>query len=200
MPPDNRSRVEENRGTDRIPARAHRLVQIAKRSIRARVVEPIRQPVHEQPSGAWRTGSRGPHFPVAFRLRVTVVERHAEDLTDGRVPGGLHVVDRLRDDVEGKEFVRVGVVEEAVGGAPFVGEDGVAARGVDGEVFPLREVRGCGRGEFGGVGGLVDDGGDGGHGLDSDDTFDGEIGLIGKLTGEIVCGDVLVVCSGVLWE
>ena len=78
---------------------------------------------------------------------MPVVEGDAEDLGDGGVPGALHVVDALRDEVEVEEFVRVGVVEEAVGGAPFVGEESVGFGGVDGKIFPLGEVGRCGLGE-----------------------------------------------------
>jgi len=85
----------------------------------------------------------------------------------------LHVIDAPRDDAEVEEFVRVDVVEEAVAGAPFVGEEGVLAGGVDGVVFPLGDViGGCG-GEVLGVGGGTNHVGDTGHGLDTDYAFDG---------------------------
>ena len=114
------------------------------------------------------------------------VERDAEDLGDGRVPGALHVVDALGHDVQGEELVRVDVVQQAVRGAPFVGEQRVAAGRVDGVVFPLSDVGGGGGGEVLRVGGGAGDGGDGGHGLEADDAFDGEVGLVDELAGEVV--------------
>ena len=57
---------------------------------------------------------------------MAVIERNAKDLRDGGVPGALHVVDTLRDKVEVEKFIGVGVVEEAVGRAPFVSEEGVS--------------------------------------------------------------------------
>lgn len=86
------------------------------------MIEPIRQGIDEQPACRRRARRRRPHLPIGLRIRVARIERDAEDLRDGRVPGGLHVVDALGDDVEGQELVRVDVVEEAVGGAPLVGE------------------------------------------------------------------------------
>ena len=87
-----------------------------------------------------------------------------------------------------EEFVGIGIVKETVRGAPLVGEEGVVAGGVDGEGGPLGEVGGCGGGEGGGVGGLGGDGCDEGHGANADDAFDGEVGLVDELAGEVVCG------------
>jgi hypothetical protein len=52
---------------------------------------------------------------------MAIIERDTEELGDGGVPGGLHGVKGLRDEVEAEQDVRVGVVEEAVGGTPLVG-------------------------------------------------------------------------------
>lgn len=76
---------------------------------------------------------------------MPAIEWHAEDLADGRVKAALHFVKTGRDDGEIEEEGRVDVVEEAVGGTPAVGEEGVGPRGVDGQRFPLL-VEGRGRG------------------------------------------------------
>lgn len=57
---------------------------------------------------------------------------------------------------------------------------------VDGKVLPLGEVRRGGLGVVHRVGGVVGDCSDEGHGLDTDDTFDGKVRLVYQLTSEII--------------
>ena len=201
MPTHHRPGVEEDRARrNGIGAVVDRLVEVREGTVRDRVVKPVRQGIHEQPPRRRRAGRSRPHLPVGLGVRVSRVERDAEDLRDGRVPGRLHVVDALGNDVETEELVRVDVVEQAVGGAPLVGEQRVSAGRVDGEVLPLLDVVGRGGGEVLGVGGGAGDGGNRGHGLDADDAFDGEVRLVDELAGEVVYVLVLVLghVSGVV--
>lgn len=75
---------------------------------------------------------------------MPAIQRHTKDLADGWVKAALHFVEPGGDDGEAEEEGRVDVVEEAVGGTPAVGEEGVCARGVDGQRFPSG-VEGGGR-------------------------------------------------------
>lgn len=117
---------------------------------------------------------------------MAVVEREAEDLTDGRVEGGLHVVDLLPDDAEVQQLVGVRVVQLAPGATPLVREDRVRSRRVDGEFFPSLVVGSGNCAEIGRVGAISSDLGDFSHGLETDDTFDGEVGLVLKGSQEVI--------------
>lgn len=102
MASDDRPGVEEDGPRrDGIGAVVDGLIKIRERPVGDGVVEPIRQGVDEHSPGWRTTRRRRPHLPVGFRIRVSRVKRDAEDLRDGRVPGRLHVVDALWDDVEG---------------------------------------------------------------------------------------------------
>lgn len=69
----------------------------------------------------------------------------------------------------------------------LVREEGVCVGWVDAEAPPGDEV-GVRDGEaVGGVGGVGERGCDGRDGVQSDDAFDGEVGLIVQLAGEVVC-------------
>lgn len=190
MPANDRAGVKVDGGRgDGIGAGIDGFVEVRERTIGVGGVEPGGEGVDEEATGGRVAGGGGPHLPVGLGVRVAGVERDAEELGDGRVPGGLHVEDARRHDVELEEAVRVDVVQEPVRGPPLVGEQRVSARRVDGEVLPLPDVVGRRAGEVLRVGGGADDAGDLRHGLDADDAFDGEVGLVDELAGEIVCED-----------
>lgn len=130
--------------------------QIRERHVRRRIVQPVRERIDKQPPCARRASRRGPHLPVALGVGVPAVQRDPELLADLWVPAALHVVQGLVDDAEVEEFVEVGVVEQAPGGAELVGEHGVAHARVDGVECPLLVVVGCRGGVFCGAGGVAD--------------------------------------------
>ena len=111
------------------------VVEVCEGPAGLRVVEPVGDGVDEEAARSGAAGGCGPHLPVGLGVAVAAVEGDAEDLAVLRVPGGLHGVDVLRDDAEVEEEVWVDVVQETPGGAVFVGEEGVASGGVDGEVL-----------------------------------------------------------------
>ncbi len=92
------------------------VIQIGKRAVGGRGVDPVRQQVDEHGLRGRGCDGRAPHLPVGFGVDVAGVERDAVGVGDGGVEGGLHVVDGLRDEVETEESVGVEVVEESCGG------------------------------------------------------------------------------------
>lgn len=201
MPPGDRPRDEKHRvRTNRIPALTDRLEQVGEGPVRARDIQPVRQAVDEQPSRLGRARRGRPQALVALGVAVPVVERDAEQLADGRVEGALQRVQRVRDDGQVEQQGRVDVVEQGVGGAPLVGEQGVRARRVEGEGFPLRVVGGRGGGVGGRRRGVGAQEGDFRHGGDADDAFDGEVGLVDELAGEVVGRELLAGREGEVEE
>lgn len=102
------------------------------------------------------------------------------------------LVDPLGHDVRVHEPVVVQIIQEAVGGAVVVREHRVGgiSRGVGAESFPLSDVvRGYG-GEVLRVAGLAYQGGDARHGGYADDAFEGEVGLVFEVAGEVVGGEL----------
>jgi hypothetical protein len=76
------------------------IVQVRQRPIRRGVVNPGREVFDKHIAGARARDRSYEQFPVALRVPVPCVERHAVGLGYRWVEGGLHVVDGLRDEVE----------------------------------------------------------------------------------------------------
>lgn len=110
----------------------------------------------------------------------------------------MHFVEGIGDDGEVEEEGGVYIVEEGVGRAPLVGEEGVSPGGVYGVGLPLGVEGGGGRGVVLCGGGIVDDAGDFGHRGYAYNAFDGEVSLVDELAGEVVGGELFSRCEGEL--
>lgn len=97
-----------------IAARIDGLVKVGEGAVCVSEVKPVGDCIDEQPSGIWRACSSGPHLPVAFGVRMSVIEWYSKDLRDCGIPIRLHGIDAFRDDPKIQQFIRIGIVEEAV--------------------------------------------------------------------------------------
>lgn len=180
-----------------------RHIQIRERRARRRLVDPLRQIVDKHIARLRRRDRRAEDLPIALSpIPITRVEGHAVGVLDGRVEGGLPVVDGLGHERGVDEAVVVEVVQEAVGRGVVVGQDGVlgVVCGVDAEGLPLCDVVVRDGGVVCGVCVLADAGCDLGGCFEADDAFEGQVGLVGKVPCEVVRGELLGGEEGVFDE
>lgn len=95
MPPDDRPRHEVRA---REAALALGLVEVRKRAIGARLVEPLGHALQDLGADGRRGDGRGEELPVGLRVEVAAVEGEAVALADGVVPLRLDPVDVVGDE------------------------------------------------------------------------------------------------------
>jgi len=115
-------------------------------------------------------------------LGITVpgVEWNSVCRLDSWVKRTLHVIHRLRDQVQSKFPISVEVVQKTVRRIVSIRQSGVRRVGVVGNAqsLPSTNVILSNRGAILTVVRVVGDGANGRHGLDTDDTLQSQIGLV----------------------